>query len=358
MPFSVLNEFIVAILIGIIQGLTEFLPISSTAHLDLFSRLFLSGRDFGLSTSNTIQFGTTIALLIYFKHDLKPLVIQLKNIVTKADDFKSWLSDSKIWWSTKTSNIFHDSSPKTDLDEKRLGYSDTVKQNLLLTQLAIATIPIAILGLFLQKYVDSNLRGPGFVAVFLSLGAGLLMLAENLSQKFKHTKNAQNVDESQLNPLSLSRDQVILIGLFQSMAIFPGMSRSGSTIAGSLIISLSRPQAARFAFLVGIPALFLSSLKDLFEILFKNINRLHFLPEEKYWDKLVVQNIKVTDPKVEFSLAAIFLATSLSFIFGYISLKWLIKYISKVSTNKFSYYRFGLSFVILVYLLLASIFKF
>jgi undecaprenyl-diphosphatase len=357
MSFSALNEFIAAIFIGIIQGLTEFLPISSTAHLDLFSRLFLSGRDFGLSTSNIIQFGTTIALLIYFKEDLKPLIHQLKNILTNNREFKNWLSDTKLWWQTKTDNLFQDINPRLDLEAKRKGYSDKVKQNLLLSQLAIATVPIAILGLFLQKYVDSSLRGPGFVAIFLSLGAGLLMLSENLSHKFKRTTNEgdqhQNHDSSEINPLSMSRDQVILIGLFQSMAIFPGMSRSGSTIAGSLIVGLNRPQAARFAFLVGIPALFLSSLKDLFDILSKNISRLHFLPEAKYWDKLTVP-----DPRVEFSLAAIAVAMILSFIFGYISLKWLIKYISKVNTAKFSYYRFGLSFVILMYLLLASIFKF
>ncbi len=346
MPFSALNEYIAAILIGIIQGLTEFLPISSTAHLSLFSRLFLSGRDFGLSTSNIIQLGTTLALILYFKNDLKPLLIQSRNILTKPGEYTNWLSDTKIWWSNKSSNLFQGQ----DLDLKHLGYSEKIKQNLLLSQLAIGTIPIVIFGLLLQHYVDISLRGPGYIAIFLSIGAGFLIMAESLNRKFK---NSEKLATLPLDPTKITRDQVILIGLFQSMAIFPGMSRSGSTIAGSLIVGLNRPQAARFAFLIGIPALILSSLKDLLEVLVKNIGKSHFLPEAKYWDSL-----KSIDPRVEFSLSAILVATILSFIVGYVSLKWLIQYLSKVNTRNFSYYRFGLSAVILIYLLAASIFKF
>jgi len=349
MQFSVLNEYLAAIFIGIIQGLTEFLPISSTAHLSLFSRLFLSGRDFGLSTSNIIQLGTTIAIIIFFKNDLKPLLNQLKSIITQPKAYKNWWNDTKIWWFSQSSNLFQ----SHDLNLKHLGYSAKVKENLLLSQLAIGTIPIVVLGFFLQNYVDNSLRGPGFVAIFLSLGAGFLLIAENLSQKFKNLKNSNSQTDMTLDPTKITRDQIILIGLFQSMAIFPGMSRSGSTIAGSLIVGLNRPQAARFAFLVGIPALLLSSFKDLFEVLFRNFNNFHLLPDAKYWDSL-----KSIDPRVEFSLAAILLATVIAFIFGYISLKWLIGYISKVSTKNFSYYRFGLSAVILMYLLLARIFNF
>jgi undecaprenyl-diphosphatase len=337
MSFSTLNEFIAAILFGLIQGLTEFLPISSTAHLGLFSRVFLNGRDFGLSTSNIIQFGTTIALLLYFKDDLKPLISKLKNILTNGKSFNLWLSDTKIWWNISSKNLFHND----EQNQKLLGYSSDVKSNLLISQLALATIPISILGLLMQNYVDSSLRLPGYVAIFLALGAGILILSEHLNQKFGTQKHSH----SELNPTTLTRDQVIIIGAFQSMAIFPGMSRSGSTIAGSLLVGLNRPQAARFAFLVGIPALLLSSLKDLIEIFTKAISQAHFLPEEKYWS--------VT--QVEFSLVAILVATLIAFIVGYACLKWLISYISKTDTRVFSYYRFGLSAVILISILIVAV---
>ena len=339
MSFSAINEFIAAILIGLIQGLTEFLPISSTAHLNLFSRIFLNDRDFGLSTSNIIQFGTTIALLIYFKEDLKPLISKLKDILTNSKSFNLWLNDTKIWWNASSKNLFH----SEELTQKHLGYSSEVKTNLLLSQLALATIPIAILGLLMQRYVDSALRLPGYVAIFLALGAGILILAEHLNTKFGSQKHPHH----ELNPTSLTRDQVFIIGAFQAMAIFPGMSRSGSTIAGSLIVGLNRPQAARFAFLVGIPALVLSSLKDLIEIFTKAIKQAHFLPSEKYW----------TSTQVEFSLVAILVATTVAFIVGYTCLKWLISYISKTDTRVFSYYRLGLSVVILLSILIMGLIK-
>ena len=339
MSFSAINEFIAAILIGLIQGLTEFLPISSTAHLSLFSRLFLNDRDFGLSTSNIIQFGTTIALLIYFKDDLKPLISKLKDIFTNSKSFSLWLKDTKIWWNVSSKNLFH----SEELTQKHLGYSSEAKTNLLFSQLGIATVPIVILGLLMQKYVDNYLRLPGYVAIFLALGAGILMLAENLNSKFGTQKHGHH----DINPSSLTRDQVIMIGLFQSMAIFPGMSRSGSTIAGSLIVGLNRPQAARFAFLVGIPALVISSLKDLIEIFTKAIKQAHFLPSEKYW----------TPTQVEFSLAAILLATVIAFIVGYACLKWLISYVSKTDTRVFSYYRFGLAVVILLSIVIMGLIK-
>jgi len=342
MTFSYLNEFIAAILIGLIQGLTEFLPISSTAHLDLFSRIFLNDRDFGLSTSNIIQFGTTIALLIYFKEDLKPIISKLKDILTSRKSFSLWLNDTKIWWSTPSKNLFH----SEELNQKHLGYSGEVKTNLLLSQLALATVPIAILGLLMQKYVDTYLRLPGYVAIFLALGAGILMLAENLNLKFGNQKHDHHPNH-ELNPTSLTRDQVLMIGSFQAMAIFPGMSRSGSTIAGSLIVGLNRPQAARFAFLVGIPALVLSSLKDLIEIFTKAIKQAHFLPSDKYWSAT----------QVEFSLTAILIATVIAFVVGYACLKWLILYISKTDTRVFSYYRFGLSVVILLSILIMGLIK-
>jgi len=339
MSFSFINEFIVAILIGITQGLTEFLPISSTAHLDLLSRLLLNGSDFGLSASNIIQFGTTLALLIYFKKDLKPIFSQLVKISTNPSDFNNWLSDTKTWWKIQSKSLFH--VPKVNSSI----FTNKFKENLLITQLILGTIPIAIMGLLLQKYVDNNMRLPGFVAIFLALGAGLLILAENLSKKFNVESSEKNINE--LNPLTLTKDQVILIGVFQSLAIFPGMSRSGSTISGSLLVGLNRPQAARFAFLVGIPALLLSSIKDFVEILLKAIPQFHFLPDERFW----------TTSKVDFSLSAILVATLLSFIVGYSCLKWLINYISKTDTRYFSYYRLFLSLVILLWIVLSGVFR-
>jgi undecaprenyl-diphosphatase len=334
MSFSIVGEYFVAFLIGVIQGLTEFLPVSSTAHLDLLSRVLLDGRDFGLSDSNVIQLGTTLALLIYFRHELKDLAIRLRDVLTKPNVATEWWQDTLKWWGQTNT---------TQSD-----YSENYKINLLLTQLGIGTLPISVMGFFLQDFVDKNLRGPLTVAVFLIIGACLLLLAEFLNPKMQEQiKNKQELDSS-----IFTRDQIILIALFQALAIFPGMSRSGSTIAGSLIVGLARPQAARLAFLIGIPALILSGVKDLIHLIFENYRNFHFLPEARFWD-----NPNLLDPRVNFSLSAVILATLVAYFVGYISLKWLIGYVSKFNTMYFNYYRIVLALVI-IFITLAVRYRF
>lgn len=349
MNFSIAAEIIAAVLIGLIQGLTEFIPVSSTAHLDLFSRLILNGRDIGLASSNIVQLGTTVALLIYFRYELQGLVKVFLDIFINPQVRQAWWSDSKQWWLTPThfDRLKMSSEETAELDQPT--YTANSKNHILLTQLAIATVPIAIFGLFLQNFIDRNLRLPGTVAIFLILGAVLLLVAENLNVKLA-AKPEQSAD---LDPTAFSKDQVILIGLFQALAVFPGMSRSGSTIAGSLMVGLARPQAARFAFLVGIPALVLSSLKDLIAVFSKNFQYLHLLPEARFWD-----DPTLADPRVNLSLVSILIAVIVSYIFGYICLKWLIRYISKFSTHIFSYYRIGLAVLVLLLILVQSTLQF
>ncbi len=173
----------------------------------------------------------------------------------------------------------------------------------------------------------------------------MLLVSENLNGKMKSPdKTSQELDSE-----SFTKDQVILIGLFQALAIFPGMSRSGSTIAGSLMVGLARPQAAKFAFLIGVPALLLSSLKDLFEVFTKNFSELHFLPDARFWD-----SPSLPDPRVNLSIVSILIAVVIAYVVGYICLKWLINYVSKVNTNVFSYYRIGLAVLIFILILAQS----
>ncbi|GAB4144043.1 MAG: undecaprenyl-diphosphate phosphatase [Patescibacteria group bacterium] len=340
MNFSILNEYIAAVIVGIAQGLTEFLPISSTAHLSLISRLVLNGRDIGLSASNIIQLGTTIALLIYFRKDLKKFYNQLVKILTSSSERMNWWRDTLKWWSAK-------SHLKQLQEQNSVSHNSKYHNptNVILSQLVLVTVPISFMGLILQNFIDDNLRSLGNIAVFLILGACLLLMAENLNSRLSLQKNKQNHPE--LEEEILSKDQVIIIGFFQSLAIFPGMSRSGSTIAGSLVMGLNRRTAGRFAFLAGIPALLISSLKDLLEVLIKGLQQFHFTPDAKFWD-----NPNAFDPRVNLSLSAILVAVIVSFIAGYFSLKWLIDFISKNSTNIFSYYRLGLAAFILIVLMI------
>jgi undecaprenyl-diphosphatase len=206
-----------ALVLGVVQGLTEFLPISSTAHLKVVPVL-LGWGDPGVAVTAVIQLGSIAAVLAYFREDLAEVV----QGVSRACRSGRW------------------SDPQA-----RLGVA-----------IGLGTIPILVAGLFLKKlvpdYDNSPLRSLTSIAIVSIVMALLLALAEVLGRRRRTL--------AQVVP----RDGV-LVGLAQALALVPGVSRSGSTLTASLLDGWQRPAAARFSFLLGIPAITLAGLVELKE---------------------------------------------------------------------------------------------
>ena len=215
-------EYLVFVLYGLIQGLTEFIPVSSTAHLKVIS-LFLGIHDPGPSLSAIIQLGSVFALIFYFRND----ILKLKDLPTK----KNFILHQRL-----------------------------------LTSILIGTFPIIFLGgtikLFVPHFFYNILRSNLSIALVSFLMAIFMYLADSSKKGSINLKN-HNYSNS------------FLIGLSQSFAILPGVSRSGITISTALISGWERGDAAKFSFLLGMPAItlaafveFISSFDDFFSISF------------------------------------------------------------------------------------------
>jgi undecaprenyl-diphosphatase len=278
-PLSQINWF-QAIILGLVQGLTEFLPISSTAHLKVVPVAFGWG-DPGVSFTAVIQLGSIAAVLSYFWQDLKQVLggsiqaIKTKNY--QSNDFRLALG------------------------------------------IAIGTLPIVFFGLMLKIFVpdldNSAFRSMTTIAIASIVMAILLGIAEYIG---KHKRDYDH----------LNTKDGILMGLAQCLALIPGVSRSGSTITAGLLIDLDRSTAARFSFLLGIPAITLAGLVELKDILGKSYTG----------GEIVVLIIGIIS----------------SAIFSYLAIAWLIKYLQKKDTWIFVWYRLGFGIVILISQIIGS----
>tara|TARA_B100000674_G_scaffold258849_2_gene213485 strand:- start:83 stop:922 length:840 start_codon:yes stop_codon:yes gene_type:complete len=202
--------------LGIIQGLTEFLPISSTAHLRVLPHLF-GWNDPGVSLSASLQLGSAVAIIYYFRSQIILIVDSFSSIFKKRNVLNNQNS-------TLSAYIF------------------------------IASIPIFILGLIIKLYVpnysDSNFRGLVSIAITSIIMGTLLALSEIYGNGKKLFKDINLID-------------IIFLGFAQSLAIFPGVSRSGITLTSALFSGIERKTAARLSFLVGIPAITFSGIVEL-----------------------------------------------------------------------------------------------
>ena len=272
-----LNNFIFncvqSFLLGIIQGFTEFLPISSTAHLKVVP-YFLGWPDPGTSISASLQLGSAFAIIFYFRKEV--------SLIKKA--FFS---------------IFYHGKPLKDDNTK------------LATYISIASIPILIFGLLIKlfwtDFSDSNLRGLFSIALISIIMSLLLAFSEIYGEKKKL-----------LNDIKL-RD-IVLLGISQSLALFPGVSRSGITLTSALFSGIERNTAARLSFLVGIPAISISGFVELLSI-FRTSSAINFIP--------------------------IIIGIISSFFSSIIAIDLLLKFLSKNNTFIFVYYRFLFGFFIL-----------
>ncbi|SHJ55653.1 undecaprenyl-diphosphatase [Tessaracoccus bendigoensis DSM 12906] len=210
-------DWLQAIVLGIVQGLTEFLPISSSAHVSIVGQLFFEGADPGAAFTAVTQLGTETAVLVYFRKDIWRIITH--------------------WFGSFTGKV-----EKGDPDA-RMGWL-----------VIIGSVPIVLLGLLFQDAIDTTLRNLWITVAMLAGVAVILALADRFGSR--NTKELKD----------LSWRDGILFGLFQACALIPGVSRSGATISGGLFLGYNRPAATRYAFLLAVPAVFGSGLYKLKDI--------------------------------------------------------------------------------------------
>lgn len=277
-----------ALVLGLIQGLTEFIPVSSSAHLRIAGIFLEGGKDPGAAFTAIIQLGTETAVLVYFWKDIVRIVraFFLGLFAVKGPDGQPRV-------------------PRTDHDY-RLGWL-----------IIIGSLPIVILGVLLQNLIEDQFRSLWIVAVNLIVFGVLLGIADYVGRKRK------TID--QLN----ARDGVIF-GLAQALALIPGVSRSGGTIGAGLVLGYTRAAAARYSFLLAIPAVWGSGLYEL------------------------VKTVRDPSGTELFSGAETFAATVVAFVVGLVVIAFFLRYLNRGSFLPFVAYRIVLG-LLLIGLLLSGV---
>ncbi|MGN6607839.1 MAG: undecaprenyl-diphosphate phosphatase [Jatrophihabitans sp.] len=273
--------FVQAVILGLVQGLTEFLPISSTAHLRIVPALFdwhLNynqdiPNDPGAAFTAVIQLGTTLAIVLYFWRDL-------------------W-NVTRTWFRGIVAKDVRGSH------EYRMGW-----------YLILATIPIGILGLVFKHQIETGAHNLWLIASALIVLALVLLVAERVGTRVRGEAQITTTD-------------AVAIGGAQALALIPGVSRSGSTITAGLFRGLDRPTAARFSFLLSIPAVLLSGLYEAYS--------------------------HAGDRNAPGAGVTI-VATIVAFVVGFASIAWLMRYIARHSTMIFIGYRIALGILLIVLL--------
>jgi undecaprenyl-diphosphatase len=260
-----------AIVLGILQGLTEFIPISSTAHLRIAPAL-LGWADPGAGFTAVIQLGTLLAVLVYFWSDL----VRTGKALAAA-------------------TLRRERSP-----EASLGWA-----------ILVGSIPIVVAGLALKDAIEGPFRSLWVIAASLVAVAIVMGLAEALRP---HRREMGDVGWK----------DGLIVGLFQALALVPGVSRSGSTISGALFLGFRRDVAARFSFLLSVPAIFFAGVYEL-------------------WSERATL--------AEQGVANVLIATVAAFVAGYASIEFLLRFLRTRSTLPFIVYRIALG-VLLALLLL------
>ena len=268
-------SFFQAIVLGFVQGATEFIPISSTGHLKAIP-VFFGWGDPGVSFSAVIQLGSIAAVLSYFWSDLTQIIQGMLKAIRTSD------YDSSEFW--------------------------------MAVGIGVGSIPIIVFGLLLTifepPFYEATLRSMTSIAIVSIVMAILLALAESIGNQKRDFKD-------------LTVKDGILIGLAQAMAIVPGTSRSGSTMTAGLFSNLDRETAARYSFLLGIPAITLAGLVGLKDLI---------------------------SPVEGASIGWLPLLGGLisSAIFSYLAIAWLLEFLKRRSTWVFVWYRLGFGVVILL----------
>jgi undecaprenyl-diphosphatase len=274
-----------AIVLGLVQGLTEFLPISSSAHLRIVGELLPSGADPGAAFTAVTQIGTETAVVIYFRKDIGRII--------------------RAWAGALPVGPWRNTVPRTDPDA-RLGWF-----------VILGSIPIAVLGLLFESAIDETLRNLYITAAMLALFAVLLGWADKTSRRTK------TLDQ-------MSGRDAAIYGFAQALALIPGVSRSGGTITAGLLLGYTREAAARYAFLLAVPAVMASGFYKLFA------------------------DVLVGEPAPGAAAvpgALIALATLVAFVVGYAVIVWFLAFVSHHSYAPFVMYRLLLAAAVVVLIL-------
>ncbi len=257
-----------ALVLGLVQGLTEFLPISSSAHQSIVGQFF-GRQDVGAAFTAVTQLGTEAAVILYFRHDIALIV--------------------RRWCGSLAGRV-----PRDD-PEARMGWL-----------VILGSVPIVVLGLLFQQAIDTGLRNLWVTTAMLAAFAVVIGVTDRLARNERPLR-------------SLTWRHGISFGLAQSLALIPGVSRSGATISAGLALGYTREAAARYSFLLSVPAVVLSGLFELRHI---------------------------TDGDGP-GPGATAVATLLAFVAGYVSIAFLLKFLATHSTVVFVVYRVALGALVI-----------
>ncbi len=263
------------VVLSVVQGLTEFLPVSSSGHLAITSRLFFSD-DAGASFTAVSQLGTEAAVLLYFAKDIARIV-------------RAWFAG--LFDRTRRDNV-----------DYRMGWF-----------VIIGTIPICVLGLLFKDEIRTGARNLWLVASALIVFALVIAVAEYVGRQTRQVEK-------------LTWRDAVIVGLAQCLALVPGVSRSGATISAGLFLGLDRALAARFGFLLAIPAVFASGLFSLPDA---------FAP--------VSDGMSATGPQLLVSVL-------IAFVVGFAAVAWLLRFLERHSMYWFVGYRVVLGAMVMILL--------
>lgn len=264
-----------AIILGAIQGITEFLPISSTAHLVVGEKIFkLDQATYGLSFDVFTSIGTFLAIIVFFKQDILEIIRNIKNPLK----FKKLNEEQKLPW-----------------------------------MIILATIPAGLAGLILNDKIETSFRSINIISGSLII-VGLIMIISDLIYKPKKDQ-------------SKSSSPILWMGLAQTLALIPGVSRSGATITSGIFTGLTREKAAKYSFLLSIPITAAAILKSTTDF----INR-----------------ISENGLSIEVGMFYLFGLIS-SAVFGFIAVRFLLNYLKKYSLSIFGYYRIILGILLIIF---------
>ena len=268
-----------AIFLGIVQGLTEFLPISSSAHIRIVGEFMNKAQDPGARFTAITQIGTELAVLIFFRKDIAAIV-------------RSWVKQV----------VFRTELSTEGKGQARMGWL-----------IIVGSIPIVVLGYLGKDIITNDLRSLWLIASVMIIFGLILGYADKVG------KSEKSLDQ-------LNAKHGILYGAAQALALVPGVSRSGATIAMGRFLGYTREAALRYSFLLALPAVFGSGLYELKDALSSD-----------------------STPNV-FTIPETLVATGVAFVIGYIVIAWLLKFVSTKSFRPFIIYRVALGSVLLILL--------
>jgi undecaprenyl-diphosphatase len=268
-----------AIVLGVVQGLTEFLPISSTGHLRIIPA-FAGWSDPGAAFTAIIQLGTTVAVLIYFREDLWRVARAWLTSLRSRDRFRPTSRDARMGW-----------------------------------YLIVATIPIAIFGFIFKDQIETGARDLYLIGTALIVFAFAMLAADRLTPKDRDER-------------SIRRGDAVFIGVAQALALVPGVSRSGATISAGLLRGFDRETAARFSFLLSLPAIVLAALFEM---------------------RGVISGSDALETKAGESISAgeVVVSCFFAFLVGYASIAFLLRYLTRHGLGVFVVYRIVLGVLVL-----------